>query len=102
MGSEHLDDDGIVILVAGSSNYEVDSDDESDDGDASEISATEPAIGHKDAMVKCDECLTWLWCQPEATPYNVSVLVSLKEIAANKRFAAMKQLTLTSYFTTEK
>ena len=102
LGYEHLDDDGLVNVVAGSSNDEVDSDDESEDGDASEISATEPVISHKDAMLKLDECLTWLRCQPEATSHNVSVLLSLKEIAANKRFAAMKQRTLTSYFTTDK
>ena len=102
LGYEHLDDDGIVNLVAGSSNDELDSDDESDDGDTIEISAIESAISHKDAMVMFDKCLTWLQCQPEATPYNVSALLSLREIAANKRFAAMKQRSLTSYFTTDK
>ena len=64
----------------------MDSDDESDDGDTSEIFATEPAISHKDAMVKFDKCLTWLQCQPEAAPYNVTELhvLSLNEFAANK------------------
>ena len=75
LGFEHLDDNGIVNLVAGSSNDEVESEDESDDGDASEISATDPAISHKDAMVKFDECLTWLRWQPEAAPYNVNLLL---------------------------
>ena len=57
LGYEHLDDDSIVNHVAGSSNDEVDSDDESDDGGPSEISTTEPAISHKDAMVIFDKCL---------------------------------------------
>ena len=101
MGYEHLDDDGIVDHVTGSSNDEVDSNDESDDGDPCEITATESAISHKDAMVMFGKCLTWLQCQPEATPHDTSVLLSWKEMAANKRFAAMKQSTLTSYFTTD-
>ena len=37
-------------------------------------------VSHKAAM---DKCITWL---REATPYNTSVLLSLKEIAANKDF----------------
>ena len=68
LGYEHLVDDSIVNLVAGSSNDEVDSDDESDDGGTSKTSATKPAICHKDAMVMFDKCLTWLQRQPEATP----------------------------------
>ena len=47
LGYEHLHHDGIVNHVAGSSNDEVDSDGESDDGGPSEISTTEPAISHR-------------------------------------------------------
>ena len=38
-----------------------------------------------------DKCLDWLQQQPEATPYNTSVLMSLKEIAAKKRYCSLKQ-----------
>ena len=96
LGYEHLDDDSLVNHVAGSSNDEVDGDNESDDGDPSEISTTEPAISHMDAMEMFDKCLCWLQCQPEATPHHTSVLLSLKEVAANKRFEALRQHDLTS------
>ena len=102
LGYEHLDDDGLVNHVAGSSNDEVDGDDESDDGDPSEISTTEPAISHRDAVEMFDKCITWLQCQPEAMPHHTSVLLSLKEIAANKQFAALRQHDPTSHFTRDK
>ena len=41
-------------------------------------------ISHKTTMQMLDKCITWLHCQPEATPYNTGVLLSLKEIAAKK------------------
>ena len=75
----------------------LESDEECDD----DISIIEPVISNKDAVEMLDKCLSWLQSQPEATPYNTSFLLSLKELAANKRFSAFKQTTLTSYFTTK-
>ena len=37
-----------------------------------------------------DKYLSWLQSYTEATPYKTSVLLSLKELAANKRFLALK------------
>ena len=55
-------------------------------------------ISHKTAMEILDKCITWLHCQLETTPYNTGVLLSFKEIAANKMFSSLKQATTRSYF----
>jgi len=67
---------------------------ESDDEELSTVAV----VSHRDAMEMLDKCLTWLHAQSEATSYNTSVLLSLKELAANKRWSALKQTTLTFYF----
>ena len=91
-GYEHLDDNPIADLVNGSDQVqEVDSDDDSETVD-------EPcSISHRDAANMLNKCLTWLQHQPEATPCNTSVLLSLKDIAAKKRYSSMKQKTITSF-----
>ena len=71
----------------------MDSDAESDE----EPEETVQCVNHKTAMEILDKYIAWLHCQPEATPYNTSVLPSLKEIAARKTFSSLKQTTLT-YF----
>ena len=97
-GYEHLDDDGIVSYVLTQSDTCSSSlPDESVESDDEELS-TVAVVSHRDAMEMLDKCLTWLHAQPEATSYNTSVLLSLKELAANKRWSALKQTTLTSYF----
>ena len=98
---EHLDDDGIVNYVLGQSDSAPDISIESDEECDDDISIIEPVISNKDAVEMLDKCLSWLQSQPEATPYNTSFLLSLKELAANKQFSAFKQTTLTSYFTTK-
>ena len=98
LGYEHLDDDGIVNYVLTQSDSPPDTSIESDEECEADILAIQPVISHKDAMEMLDKCLSWLQSQPEATPYNTRVLLSLKEMAANKRFSALKQTTLTSYF----
>ena len=91
-GYEHLDDNAIADLVNGSDQVqEVDSDDDSETVD-------EPCpISHRDAADMLNKCLTWLQHQTEATPCNTSVLLSLKDIAAKKRYSSMKQKTITSF-----
>ena len=98
-GYKHLDDDGLVNHVAGELSGEQDSSDELDDGGPSEIPTEESihVISHQEAMDMFDKCLTWLQCQPETTPHNTGVLLSLKEIVAKKRLSALWQLTLTYY-----
>ena len=54
-------------------------------------------ISHRDAGDMLNKCLTWLQHQTEATPCNTSVLLSLKDIAAKKRYSSMKQKTITSF-----
>lgn len=92
-GCEHLDDDAIVDLFIGTCSDEVQEVD-SDDNET----VDEPCpVSHRDAAVMLNKCLTWLQHQPEATPCNLSVLLSLKGIAAKKRYSSMKQITITSF-----
>ena len=51
---------------------------------AAEPEETVQCVNHKTALEMLDKCIAWLHCQPEATPYNTSVLLSLKETAAKK------------------
>ena len=94
LGYEHLDDDGIISYVLTQS----DTPDDSVESDEETNVPTLPVVSHNDAMEMLDKCLTWLHAQPEATLYNTSVLLSLTELASNKRLSALKQTTLTSYF----
>ena len=94
-GYEHLDDAGIIEHVLRQSDMEQDLI-ESDVKD--ELENVVDCISHKTAIEMLDKCITWLHCQPEATPYNTSVLISLKEMAAKKRFTSLKQTIMTSYF----
>ena len=93
-GYEHLDDDAIVDLVLSSDLEGTGQPDSDDDEPAHE---TPCPISHKDATVMFDKCLTWLQYQPEASTYNTSVLISLKDIAAQKRFSSLKQKPITSF-----
>ena len=54
-------------------------------------------MSHQAAVEMFDKCTDWLHSQPEATPYNTSVLLSLKELAAKKRYSSLKQTDLRSY-----
>ena len=97
-GYEHLDDAGIiqhVLRQSEANDDQVDSAAESDE----EPEETVLCVNHKTAMEMLDKCIAWLHSQPEATPYNTSVLPSLKEIAAKKKktFSSLKQTTLTSF-----
>ena len=65
---EHLDDAEIVQLVLGESE---------DDNTRSDDEECEPPATHKSAMEMLNSCITWLQIQPEATAYNISVLISL-------------------------
>ena len=52
-------------------------------------------VSNGEAMKMFEKHLTWLQHQPEASPYNTSVLPSLKELAAKKRFSQLKQTRIT-------
>ena len=93
-GYEHLDDAGIVEHVLRQSSEANQDHIESDSEEQERVRC----ITHNKAIEMFDECITWLHCQPEATPYNTSVLLSLREIATKKRFSSLRQTTMTSFF----
>ena len=84
VGYDRSDDAGTiqhVLRQSEANDDQVDSAAESDE----EPEETVQCVNHKTAMEMLDKCIAWLHCQPEATPYNTSVL-SLKEIAAKKDY----------------
>lgn len=82
VGYEHLDDAGIVAHVLHGDRVLYESDDEMD-------TPVVCPISHGDAIDLFDKCLTWLYDQPEASAYNTSVLLSLRDLAAKKRFTLL-------------
>ena len=78
VGYEHLDDAKIVQLVLVKSE---DDNTQSDDKEECEAPVT-----HKSAMEMLNSYMIWLQMQPESTAYNISVLISLREISNKKNF----------------
>jgi len=82
-GYDHLDDDRIVSYVLAQSDAHASHPpDECEESDEESDVPILPVVSHRNAMEMLDKCLTWLHAQPEATS---SVLLLLKELAANKR-----------------
>ena len=100
-GYEHLDDAGIVEHVLSEAEIACS---EADDGNDSESDAEQEevieCISHSTALDMFDKCLAWVHCQQEATSFHTSTLLSLKELAARKRFSSLKQTSLTSFWDT--
>ena len=48
-------------------------------------------------MEMFDKSLYWLHHQPEATPYHISTLMTLKEMAVRKRYSLLKQQRIISF-----
>ena len=94
-GYQHLDDQGIVSHVLNSQEQAVSPETDSETEDLEALPAC--SVKHKEAMEMFDKCLSWLQHQPEASSYNTSVLLSLRELAAKKRAISFKQQTLASY-----
>ena len=90
-GYEHLDDNGIVDMMNSEDPDDIDEEEISED----DISRPCP-ISHKDAMAMFEKCLIRLRRQREATVGNTSTLVTLQELAAEKREATRKQSDIRS------
>ena len=63
-----------------------------------QLKTDKKTIPHADGQRALSMALDWLNEQPEATPYNLSVLQSLKELAASKRLECLKQPKIQSFF----
>ena len=55
------------------------------------------AVEQNASLDMFEKCITWLQYQPEASAYNTSVLISLKDMAAKKRLSSLKQTSITPY-----
>ena len=94
-GYEHLHDDEIVSRVLGGDDTVDICEDDGDNEEEPDVVAC--PVTHAQAMDMFEKCITWLQYQPEASAYNTSVLISLKDMAAKKRLSSLKQTSITSY-----
>ena len=69
-----------------------------DDIDEDEDISQPCPVSHKEAMAMFEKCLIWLRHQSEATVGNTSTIVTLRELAAEKREATRKQSDIRSFF----
>ena len=93
-GYEHLNDESIIGYVSKADDAE------KDDEDVDEIEMDEPEypVTNKMAMDAFDTCLAWLQFQSEATAVNTTMLLQLRELAAQKRESSRKQTRIESFF----
>ena len=70
------------------------------DSESEESTCHIPTNG--EAMEMLDKCLTWYECQSDATPTSIMLLKGIRDLAAKKRYASLKQLTLDSYISKDK
>ena len=90
---QFLTDDNVIQQVT---NPKVSTENESDnDSDSEDSSNDVPTNG--EAMEMLDKCLKWYECQLDATPGSIMLLKRIRDLAANKCYANLKQLTLHSY-----
>ena len=83
-----------VVQLENSETGEDDVDQSDDDVDSSEGCT----ISHGAAADMFEKCLKWLEFQPEANMYNLTTIRELRSLAIKKRFASMKQCTLSNFF----
>ena len=93
-GYEHLNDESTIGFVSRADDAE------KDDGDVDEIEMDESEcpVANKMAMDAFDTCLAWLQFQSEATAVNTTMLLQLRELAAQKRESSRKQTRIESFF----
>ena len=72
--------------------------DDTDDEEAQEGQKNECPVSNSEAARYFEQCLIWLEHQPEATPYNTTLLRELQSLASNKRIDSLKQAKVTNYF----
>ena len=93
-GYEHLGDDAIIDLVERDSHTVEISDDEEEEEEVVEPSP----VSHGEALEAFQTCISWLRHQPESSACNLATLSSLRDIAASKRVAGLRQAKISSFF----
>ena len=97
-GYAQLTNQEIVESVLDSAAQE--SEDVNLDSDDNVFTVSEPCpVSHSEAVASLDKSLVWLQDQVECNTYNLSLLQSLWEIAARKRFNGLRQSVITDHFT---
>ncbi|XP_062523895.1 jerky protein homolog-like [Corticium candelabrum] len=98
-GYTHLDDDEIVTeVLAHGRDEETAADEDQMQSSDHDASTNQSGISHGSAFQMLSDCLTWFREQTEATQYSLSVLRSLRDLAAKKRLSTLEQTRVTDYF----
>lgn len=97
-GVQIYTDSEICDLVTHVNGDEDDTHDDEHDDEAEEGQKNECPVSNSEAARCFEQCLTWLEHQPEATPYNTTLLRELQSLASNKRINSLKQAKVTNYF----
>ena len=92
MGFQELSDDEIVSEVLGYADIESEESSEND-----EITSPQQLICNKDAFEAFDTYMRWMEQQEETTPQQLMLLQKLKNDAARKRSASLKQLSMNDF-----
>ena len=91
---EHLNDESIIGYISRADDAEKDH----EDVDEIEMDEPECPVTNKMAMDAFDTCLAWLKFQSEAIAVNTTMLLQLRELAAQKRESSRKQTRIESFF----
>ena len=99
-GYERMDDDAIVDLVQqpSSGRAEESNDDDDEEEEAEEEVVVRCPVSNGQAMEAFNLCLTWLRHQRESSPHNLATLTMLRDLAASKRVAGLRQSRISNFF----
>ena len=95
-GHQLLSDEDIIEQVT-AQDHQVDSDDDDNDECLDEPDSA-PRSGEVADML--DKCLLWYEQQQKSTPASALLLKQIRDLAAAKRYANLKQMRLKSFIST--
>ena len=94
VGYEHLDDEGIVQHVQ---SNDIESEGEDEDDVVEESVVQKRPVTHAEAYHHIDQFLTYLRYEGLADPINTATCLRWRDMAAERRAAAIKQTSITSF-----
>ena len=95
-GYEHLDDQSIIALAEKDEEEDIE---EEEEYESPEVEVVTPEVSHTQAVEHFDKVLVYLKSLPDATPLSISFIIGLREQAAERRKASLKQTKISSFFT---
>ena len=87
-----MSNDEIISQVLGYTDIESNKDSEND-----KTAPPQQLISNKDVLEATETCMRWMKQQEETNPQHVMLLHKLKNAAARKRSASLKQLSKTDF-----